>query len=74
MGNEVSFTLLAKAFNSIEESHARADKTYKTVLERYSASAKVCVGGGGAREGRGWERGGRPSSAITSGSSRAQQH
>lgn len=41
MGNEVSFTLLAKAFNSIEDSHARADKTYKTVLERYSSSAKV---------------------------------
>lgn len=37
----MSFTALSEAFHDIEDSHARADKTYKTVLERYSSSAKV---------------------------------
>ncbi|GAX73193.1 hypothetical protein CEUSTIGMA_g646.t1 [Chlamydomonas eustigma] len=39
--NDVTFSSLINAFSTIEQSHTRADKAYKTMMERYSSSAKV---------------------------------
>ncbi len=36
--HDVSFTSLAKAFRNIEQSVAKADRTYKMVLDRYGIS------------------------------------
>jgi hypothetical protein len=39
--SDVSFAVLTRAFDSIERTQARAEKTYRLVLERYPESAKL---------------------------------
>lgn len=41
VSDKIMFSSLSRVFHEIEESHARADKAYKTMLERYSSSSKV---------------------------------
>eukprot|EP00898_Chlorokybus_atmophyticus_P008160 jgi/Chlat1/8345/Chrsp8S00675 len=41
MVDNVSFSLLASAFNNIDSAESKADRAYRTVLERYPRSVKL---------------------------------
>jgi hypothetical protein len=43
MTNDIPFSALTEAFGTIEASHSRAEKTYKTMMERCCTASLYCL-------------------------------